>query len=216
AVTPLCIAAFAQMKALSTRNDDPAAASRPFDVDRDGFVAGEGAAALVLEELEHARRRGATVLAEVLGWGASSDAHHLTAPDPAGAGAVASMRAALADAGLAAEAVGYVNAHGTSTALNDRTEALAIREVLGTGVAVSSTKSVTGHLLGAAGALEAIACARVVATGHVPPTANLQRPEPDLGLDLVTGDAREATIRVAVSNSFGFGGHNVTLVLGRL
>ncbi|HEX2192827.1 MAG TPA: beta-ketoacyl-ACP synthase II [Acidimicrobiales bacterium] len=215
AVTPLCMAAFAQMKALSTRNDDPAAASRPFDGERDGFVVGEGGGAVVLEELEHARARGATVLAEVLGYGASSDAHHLTAPDPAGAGAVAAMRAALDDAGLPAEAVGYVNAHGTSTVLNDRTEALAIREVLGTGPAVSSTKSVSGHLLGAAGVVEAIACVRVLATGLVPPTANLERPDPDVGLDLVAAAARERPVKVAVSNSFGFGGHNVTLVLGR-
>ncbi len=216
AVTPLCMAAFAQMKALSTRNDDPAAASRPFDADRDGFVAGEGGAALVLEDLEHARRRGATVLAEILGYGATCDAHHLTAPDPAGAGAASAMRAALDDAGVTADAVDYVNAHGTSTALNDRTEALAIREVLGTDPAVSSTKSVTGHLLGAAGALEAVACARVLGTGVIPPTANLERPDPDVGLDLVAGEAREQQVRVALSNSFGFGGHNVTLVLARL
>ena len=215
AVTPLCMAAFAQMKALSTRNDDPAAASRPFDGHRDGFVVGEGGGALVLEELEHARARGATVLAEVLGYGASSDAHHLTAPDPAGAGAVTAMRAALDDAGLPAEAVDYVNAHGTSTILNDRTEALAIREVLGTGPAVSSTKSVSGHLLGAAGVVEAIACVRALATGLVPPTANLERPDPDVGLDLVAAEARQSPVHVAVSNSFGFGGHNVTLVFGR-
>ena len=214
AVTPLCMAAFAQMKALSTRNEDPAAASRPFDRDRDGFVVGEGGGALVVEELEHARARGATVLAEVLGYAATCDAYHLTAPDPAGSGAAAAMRAALADAALPAEAVGYVNAHGTSTVLNDRTEALAVREVLGTGVAVSSTKSVTGHLLGAAGAVEAVACIRVLATGLVPPTANLERPDPDVGLDLVAGEAREQSVRVALSNSFGFGGHNVTLVFG--
>ncbi len=215
AVTPLCMAAFAQMKALSTRNDDPTAASRPFDGERDGFVVGEGGGAVVLEALEHARARGATVLAEVLGYGATSDAHHLTAPDPAGAGAAAAMRAALADAALPAEAVGYVNAHGTSTALNDRTEALAIREVLGTGVAVSSTKSVTGHLLGAAGAVEAVTCTRVLGAGSVPPTANLEHPDPDVGLDLVAGEARDVSVRVALSNSFGFGGHNVTLVFGR-
>ena len=215
AVTPVCLAAFAQMKALSTRNDDPTAASRPFDADRDGFVVGEGGGALVIEELEHARARGASVLAEVLGYGATSDAHHLTAPDPAGAGAAAAMRAALGDAALPAEAVGYVNAHGTSTALNDRTEALAIREVLGTGVAVSSTKSVTGHLLGAAGAVEAVTCTRVLGAGSVPPTANLEHPDPDVGLDLVAFEARDVRVRVALSNSFGFGGHNVTLVFGR-
>ncbi|HEX2023535.1 MAG TPA: beta-ketoacyl-ACP synthase II, partial [Acidimicrobiales bacterium] len=214
-VAPICVAAFAQMKALSSRNDDPQAASRPFDADRDGFVLGEGGAALVLEELEHARARKATVLAEVAGWGSSSDAHHLTAPEPRGAGAAAAMRAALADARLPSEAVGYLNAHGTSTQLNDHTEALAIREVVGTTVAVSSTKGVTGHLLGAAGAAEAIACVQVLATGLVPPTANLHRPDPDCGLDLVTGEGREEKVDVTMSNSFGFGGHNVTLMLRR-
>jgi 3-oxoacyl-[acyl-carrier-protein] synthase II len=214
-VAPICIAAFAQMKALSSRNDDPGRASRPFDADRDGFVLGEGGAALVLEERDHAVARGAELLAEVAGWGATSDAHHLTAPDPCGAGAAAAMRAALADARVAADAVGYLNAHGTSTQLNDRTEALAIREAVGTGVAVSSTKGVTGHLLGAAGAVEAIACVQVLNTGLVPPTANLGRPDPDCGLDLVAGEAREAEVTVAMSNSFGFGGHNVSLVLRR-
>lgn len=214
-VAPLCIAAFAQMKALSSRNDDPESASRPFDADRDGFVLGEGGAALVLEEREHARARGATALAEVAGWGASCDAHHLTAPDPHGAGAAAAMQAALADARVSAGAVGYLNAHGTSTQLNDRTEAMAIRDVVGTGAAVSSTKGVTGHLLGAAGAVEAIACVQVLASGLVPPTLNLERPDPDCGLDLVAGEAREQPVDVALSNSFGFGGHNVTLVLRR-
>ncbi|HEV3400441.1 MAG TPA: hypothetical protein VG078_01365, partial [Acidimicrobiales bacterium] len=185
------------------------------DADRDGFVLGEGGAALVLEELEHARAREAPVLAEVAGWGSSSDAHHLTAPDPRGAGAAAAMRAALADAHVPSEAVGYLNAHGTSTQLNDRTEALAIREVVGTTVTVSSTKGVTGHLLGAAGAAEAIACVQVLATGLVPPTANLHHPDPDCGLDLVTGEGREEKVDVTMSNSFGFGGHNVTLVLRR-
>ncbi len=214
-VARICIAAFAQMKALSSRNQDPEAASRPFDAERDGFVLGEGGAALVLEEREHARARGAAVLAEVAGWGSSCDAHHLTAPDPCGAGAALAMRAALADAHLPANAVGYVNAHGTSTELNDRTEALALREVVGTRAAVSSTKGVTGHLLGAAGAVEAVACVNVLATGLVPPTANLERPDPDCGLDLVAGEAREQEVEVAMSNSFGFGGHNVTLVLRR-
>ncbi|MFN2608933.1 MAG: beta-ketoacyl-ACP synthase II [Acidimicrobiales bacterium] len=215
AVTPLCIAAFAQMKALSTRNDDPGRASRPFDADRDGFVAGEAGGALVLEEEGHARARGATVLARVAGHGASSDAHHLTAPDPEGEGAVAAMRAALDDARLPAAAVGYLNAHGTSTVLNDRTEARAAWKVLGTSVAVSSTKSVTGHLLGAAGVVEAIACIRALGSGLLPATANLERPDPDCGLDLVRGEAREAAVDVALSNSFGFGGHNVTLAFRR-
>ncbi len=211
-IMPLCIAAFAQMKALSTRNDDPAAASRPFDVDRDGFVVGEGGGAIVLEEREHALGRGATVLAELVGHGSSSDAHHLTAPDPAGAGAIAAMRAALDDAAINADAVGYLNAHGTSTQLNDRTEALATREVLGCGVPVSSTKSMTGHLLGAAGVVEAIACIQVLGQGVIPPTINLERPDPSFGIELVAGEARESTATVALSNSFGFGGHNVTLV----
>jgi len=210
-ITPICVAAFAQMKALSTRNDEPATASRPFDVDRDGFVVGEGGGAIVLEERAHALRRGATILAELAGHGSSSDAHHLTAPDPAGAGAISAMRAALDDAAINADAVGYLNAHGTSTQLNDRTEALAAQEVLGCGVPVSSTKSMTGHLLGAAGVVEAIACIQVLGQGVIPPTINLTRPDPSFGIDLVAGEARESTATVALSNSFGFGGHNVTL-----
>jgi len=211
-IMPLCIAAFAQMKALSTRNDEPTRASRPFDSDRDGFVVGEGGAALVVEEREHALARGATVLAELAGHGSSSDAHHLTAPDPAGAGAMAAMRSALDDAAITPDAVGYLNAHGTSTQLNDRTEALAAREVLGGGVAVSSTKSMTGHLLGAAGAVEAIACIQVLRHGLIPPTINLDRPDPSFGIDLVGDEARPSSATIAVSNSFGFGGHNVSLV----
>jgi 3-oxoacyl-[acyl-carrier-protein] synthase II len=213
-VTPIGIAGFAQMRALSERNDDPERASRPFDRDRDGFVVGEGAAALVLEDLDHARARGATILAEVLGVGASCDAHHITAPRPDGRGAIAAIRSAIADAGIDAGDIGYVNAHGTSTELNDRTEALAIRAVLGTGVPVSSTKSVTGHLLGAAGAIEAIACIQALVTGLLPPTANLDDPDPDCALDHVRGEARQAAVSVAMSNSFGFGGHNVALVFG--
>ena len=211
AVTPLCVAAFAQMKALSTRNDDPEAASRPFDAHRDGFVIGEGGAAVVLEERDHARARGATVLAELVGHGSSSDAHHLTAPDPAGSGAMAAMRGALTDAGLEADAVGYLNAHGTSTRLNDHTEALAAREVLGRHVPVSSTKSMTGHLLGAAGALEAIVCIQALRTGVIPATVNLVNPDPAFDIDLVVGEPRRSQVTVALSNSFGFGGHNVTL-----
>ncbi|MEN3315201.1 MAG: 3-oxoacyl-[acyl-carrier-protein] synthase [Acidimicrobiaceae bacterium] len=210
-IMPLCIAAFAQMKALSSRNDDPTGASRPFDLDRDGFVVGEGGGALVLEERGHALARGATVLAELAGHGSSSDAHHLTAPDPAGAGAMAAMRAALDDADLGPDDVGYLNAHGTSTQLNDRTEALAAREVLGCHVPVSSTKSMTGHLLGAAGAVEAIACIQVLRHGVIPPTINLDSPDPSFGIDVVGGQARPTSAVVALSNSFGFGGHNVTL-----
>ena len=215
-VTPIGIAGFAQMQALSQRNDDPGRASRPFDRARDGFVVGEGAAALVLEDLDHAVARGATILAEVLGVGASGDAHHITAPRPDGSGAMAAMRSAISDAGIEAAEVGYVNAHGTSTELNDRTEALAIRSVLGGDVPVSSTKSVTGHLLGAAGAIEAIACVNALLTGLLPPTANLDDPDGDCDLDHVRGGARRAAISVAMSNSFGFGGHNVALVFGRL
>jgi len=215
AMLPLCVAAFAQMKALSTRNDDPATASRPFDVDRDGFVIGEGGAAIVVEEREHALRRGATVLAELVGHGSSSDAHHLTAPDPAGAGAMAAMRDALDDAAINADEVGYLNAHGTSTQLNDRTEALAAEQVLGAGVPVSSTKSMTGHLLGAAGAVEAIACIQALRHGVIPPTINVEKVDPMFDIDLVTGEARDSHATVALSNSFGFGGHNVTLVLRR-
>ncbi len=177
-VTPIGIAGFAQMQALSQRNDDPERASRPFDRGRDGFVVGEGAAALVLEDLDHAVARGATILAEVLGVGASGDAHHITAPRPDGGGAIAAMRSAIADAGIEAADVGYVNAHGTSTELNDRTEALAIRAVLGVDVPVSSTKSVTGHLLGAAGAIEAIACVNALLTGLSAPDREPRRPRP--------------------------------------
>ena len=215
AITPIGIAGFARMGALSERNDEPERASRPFDRGRDGFVAGEGAAVLVLEDLEHARARGATVYAEVLGVGASCDAYHMTAPRPGGEGAMAAMRGALADAGIGPDEVGYVNAHGTSTELNDRAEALAVRTVLGTAVAVSSTKSVTGHLLGAAGAVEAIAAIEALRTGLLPPTANLDDPDPYCALDHVRGEARAVSARYAISNSFGFGGHNVTLVFGR-
>ena len=170
----------------------------------------------MLEDLDHAVARGATILAEVLGVGASGDAHHITAPRPDGSGAMAAMRTAIADAGIEAADIGYVNAHGTSTELNDRTEAHAIRTVLGVDVPVSSTKSVTGHLLGAAGAIEAIACVNALLTGLLPPTANLDDPDADCDLDHVRGEARRAAISVAMSNSFGFGGHNVALVFGRL
>ncbi|HET9075405.1 MAG TPA: beta-ketoacyl-ACP synthase II [Acidimicrobiales bacterium] len=215
-ITRVGIAGFASMKALSTRNDDPAAASRPFDAGRDGFVMGEAAACLVLEERERALRRGAPILAELAGYGATSDAYHMTQPHPEADGAVRAMRAALADAGLSADAVGYVNAHGTSTPPNDRIETLALKKVFGTKVpAVSSTKSMTGHTLGAAGALEAAVC--VLALNHqvLPPTINQQDPDPDCDLDYVANSARPARFDVAVTNSFGFGGHNATLVFSR-
>ncbi len=211
-ITPIGMAAFAAAKALSERNDEPERASRPFDRGRDGFLAGEGGACLVLEERERAVARGAQIWAELCGYGLTSDAFHATAPHPEGDGAIRCMRGALDDAGLDPADVGYVNAHGTSTALNDRTEAHAIRTVLGDGVPVSSTKSMTGHLLGAAGALEAVATVLAVRHGVLPPTINHDEPDPEIGLDVVPNEARDHPVRVALSNSFGFGGHNATLV----
>ncbi len=214
AVTPLTIAAFARMGALSTRNDEPARASRPFDAARDGFVIGEGAGALVLESLERAQSRGATIYGEVAGYGRNADAYHITAPSPGGAGAAASMQLALDDAGLAPDAVGHVNAHGTSTPLNDAAEAEAIRKVFGEAPpVVTSTKGVTGHLIGAAGAVEAIAAVLSIRDGVVPPTANLEQLGDDIELDVPAGAPREIGSKPALSNSFGFGGHNATLVL---
>jgi len=216
AVTRVGIAAFAAMKALSTRNDDPEGASRPFDADRDGFVMGEGAAALVLEDRETAIRRGAPILAELLGYGVSSDAFHMTQPHPEGDGAVRAMRAALHDAEVEATAVSYVNAHGTSTPPNDRIETLALKKVFGERVpAVSSTKSMTGHTLGAAGALEAAICVSALQHQTLPPTINQEKADPDCDLDYVPNEAREAQVEVALTNSFGFGGHNATLVFGK-
>ena len=215
AVTRVGIAAFAAMKALSTRNDDPERASRPFDAGRDGFVMGEGAAALVLEDREAAIGRGAPILAELLGYGVSSDAYHMTQPHPEGDGAVRAMRAALRDAEVDVLAVGYVNAHGTSTPPNDRIETLALRKVFGERVpAVSSTKSMTGHTLGAAGALEAAICVQALKHQTLPPTINQETADPDCDLDYVPNEARQAQVEVALTNSFGFGGHNATLVFG--
>jgi 3-oxoacyl-[acyl-carrier-protein] synthase II len=215
-ITRYAVGAFCRIGALSQRNDEPERASRPWDVDRDGFLIGEGAAVLVLEAAELAAERGAAPLAEVAGCGGSADGHHVTAPDPEGAGAERAMRAALARAGVAPGEVGYVNAHGTSTRLGDLAEARAIRRVFGEAPLVSSTKSVHGHLLGAAGALEAVACVLAIQRGLVPPTINLDRPDPGCtGLDLVANRARPARVDVAISNSFGFGGHNATLVLRR-
>jgi 3-oxoacyl-[acyl-carrier-protein] synthase II len=203
------------MKALSTRNDDPERASRPFDAGRDGFVMGEGAAALVLEDREAAIGRGAPILAELLGYGVSSDAYHMTQPHPEGDGAVRAMRAALRDAEVDVLAVGYVNAHGTSTPPNDRIETLALRKVFGERVpAVSSTKSMTGHTLGAAGALEAAICVQALKHQTLPPTINQETADPDCDLDYVPNEARQAQVEVALTNSFGFGGHNATLVFG--
>ncbi|MCA9531984.1 MAG: beta-ketoacyl-ACP synthase II [Myxococcales bacterium] len=220
AITPMGVGGFASMRALSKRNDDPTRASRPFDEDRDGFVIGEGAGVLLLEEREAAMRRGARILAEVVGYAATADAYHLTQPAPGAEGAQRAMRLALADASLDPSDVDYVNAHGTSTPAGDGLELQAIREVYGahatSGLAVSSTKGVTGHLLGAAGGLEAVFCALAIRDGVAPPTVNLERPDPVAeGMNLVRGQAQERPIRVAATNSFGFGGTNVTLVLAQ-
>lgn len=214
-ITPLAVAGFSAMKALSTRNDDPAGSSRPFDAGRDGFVMGEGAAILVLETLEHASQRNARIYAEVVGYGCSCDAYHISAPDPEGAGAVRAMAMALSDADLEPDTVDYINAHGTSTPLGDKLEVLAIKQLFGDHarkLAVSSTKSMTGHLLGAAGGLEAVVCVLSIQQGIIPPTINYRDPDPDCDLDFVPNQARTGTVNVALSNSFGFGGHNVTLL----
>jgi 3-oxoacyl-[acyl-carrier-protein] synthase II len=214
-VTPLTVSAFARMGAMSGRNDDPSRASRPFDADRDGFVIAEGAAFCVLETLEHARARGAQVHGEILGYGRNADAHHITAPVPGGAGAAACMQLALDDAGLDASAIGHVNAHGTSTPLNDATEAEAIRKVFGDAPPpVTSTKGVTGHMIAGAGAAEAVISLLSLRDGIVPPTANLERIGDDIGLDVVSGSPRPIARNPVLSNSFGFGGHNATLILG--
>lgn len=218
-IVPVALAGFNVMGAVSTRNDAPERASRPFDAQRDGFVMGEGAAILVLEALEHAQARGAQLYAEVLGYGASADAFHITAPDETGDGAVRAMRLALADAGLPPEAVGYINAHGTSTILNDKTETQAIKKVFGErayDLPISSTKSMHGHLLGAAGAVEAIICIRALQTGVLPPTINYEYPDPECDLDYIPNTARHLRVRVVMSNSFGFGGHNASLLFGAL
>ena len=217
-IVPVALAGFSVMNALSTRNEAPQRASRPFDKDRDGFVVGEGAAVLILEDLDHALTRGAHILGEVLGYGASADAYHISMPAENGAGAVAAMQAALDDANLEPGAVDYVNAHGTGTELNDRGETAALKSVFGEhayDVPVSSTKSMHGHLLGAAGALEAIICLKSLATGLLPPTINYETPDPHCDLDYVANEAREAKVEVAMSNGFGLGGHNATIILGK-
>jgi 3-oxoacyl-[acyl-carrier-protein] synthase II len=217
-ITPLGLGGFCTMKALSTRNDDPGTASRPFDKDRDGFIMGEGSAILILEELERARNRGAKIYAELLGYGASADAHHVTAPAPGGEGAVRAMTAALADAGVPASAIDYINAHGTSTSYNDLYETMAIKTVFGDrakSIAVSSTKSMTGHLLGAAGAIEGMFCSLALRDGVIPATMNYTTPDPECDLDYVPNAPRRQAIRYAMSNSFGFGGTNSVLLFGR-
>ncbi|MFP2961289.1 beta-ketoacyl-ACP synthase II [Myxococcus sp. 1LA] len=218
AITPLGLGGFSVMKALSTRNDDPAAASRPFDKDRDGFVMGEGAGILVLEEMEAAKKRGANILAEVVGYGANSDAYHVTQPAPEGEGAARCMRLALQSAGMNPEDVGYINAHGTSTPFNDANETKAIKAVFGDHarkVAVSSTKSMTGHMLGAAGGFEGVVSALALSRNILPPTINQTSPDPDCDLDYVPNQAREARVNAVMSNSFGFGGTNAVLVFKR-
>ncbi|MCP3144802.1 beta-ketoacyl-ACP synthase II [Pyxidicoccus xibeiensis] len=218
AITPLGLGGFSVMKALSTRNDDPAGASRPFDKDRDGFVMGEGAGMLVLEELEHAKKRGAKILAELVGYGANSDAYHVTQPAPEGEGAARCMRLALQSAGMTPDQVGYINAHGTSTPFNDANETKAIKAVFGDHarkLAVSSTKSMTGHMLGAAGGAEAVVSALVLSRNILPPTINQVTPDPDCDLDYVPNTAREAKVDAVMSNSFGFGGTNAVLLFKR-
>ena len=215
-ITPLAIAGFAAMRALSRRNDDPARASRPFDADRDGFVMGEGAAVLVLEDAEHARARGATIYAELAGYGMSSDAFHMTEPDPHGMGQARAVASALADAGLGPDDVDYVNAHASSTGIGDATETAALKRALGEekarSIPISSIKGATGHCLGAAGAVEAAATVLALRDDVVPPTINYETPDPQCDLDYVPNDARRLSVRVAMSNSFGFGGHNAVLV----
>ena len=213
------LAAFGAMRALSTRNEAPREASRPFDAGRDGFVIAEGAGVLVLEELEHARARGARIEAEIVGYGMSSEAFHVALPDETGASQARAMRAALREAGLSADDVDYVNAHGTATPVGDVAETRALKIAFGArapAVPVSSTKSMTGHPLGAAGAIEAIVCVRAITDGVVPPTINLTDPDPDCDLDYVPNVARTVSVRTAMSNSFGFGGHDVSLVFRRV
>ncbi|MHB0913770.1 MAG: beta-ketoacyl-ACP synthase II [Armatimonadota bacterium] len=218
AITPMAVAGFCAARAFSTRNDDPEHASRPFDANRDGFVMGEGAGTLVLESLDFALARGAKIYGEILGFGMSGDAYHITAPAPGGEGAARSMAAAIADAGIRPEDLDYINAHGTSTEENDKNETAAMKVVLGEHaykVAISSTKSMTGHLLGAAGAVEAIVCLCSINEGVVHPTTNYETPDPLCDLDYVPNEPRKLPVRYAMSNSFGFGGHNATLVIGK-
>ncbi len=218
AITPMSVAGFASMRALSTRNDDPEHASRPFDLERDGFVIGEGAGILILEELEFAKARGANILAEIVGYGMSGDAFHVTMPDETGSGAIRVMQRALNDAGIGPEQIGYINAHGTSTPYNDKFETLAIKKVFGEraySIPVSSTKSMTGHALGAAGGLEAVFSVKTLLENKLPPTINYQVPDPDCDLDYIPNAAREATVDHVLSNNFGFGGTNACLIFKR-
>jgi 3-oxoacyl-[acyl-carrier-protein] synthase II len=216
--TPIAMASFDNMHAISRRNDDPQGASRPFDATRNGFVMGEGAGMLILEDLDFARARGANILAELVGYGSTGDAYHVTEPAPEGAGLVRAMRRALQKAGLRPDQVDYINAHGTSTPYNDRTETQAIKACFGDHayrLAISSTKSMTGHTLGAAGGVEAVVCVMAIQTGIIPPTINLHHPDPDCDLDYVPNEARQAAVNVAMTNSMGFGGHNACLIFKR-
>jgi 3-oxoacyl-[acyl-carrier-protein] synthase II len=218
-INEISLAAFSAMRAMSTRNDDPARASRPFDLERDGFVMAEGAGVMVLEDFAHATARGAKIYGEVLGYGMSGDAYHITQPHPEGDGAIRSMRMALRNADLKPEQIGYINAHGTSTQYNDKLETQAIKRVFGEHahrVPVSSTKSMVGHLLGAAGAVEALICLLAMRDGKLPPTINYENPDPDCDLDYIPNEARGAAADYTLSNSFGFGGHNVTLIFGKV
>jgi len=215
AITPFAYASFCSMKAMSTRNDEPQRASRPFDKNRDGFIMGEGAGILVLESLEHAQARGARIYCELAGYAATCDAYHITQPDPEGKGLSMAMKRALASAGATTESIDYINAHGTSTPYNDKFETLAIKQVFGGRaytVPISSTKSMTGHLLGAAGGIESVICVKTIQEGIIAPTMNLEEPDPDCDLDYVPNRAREATVRTALSNNLGFGGQNASIV----
>jgi 3-oxoacyl-[acyl-carrier-protein] synthase II len=219
-ITPLCVSAFNNMKALSTRNDDPLKASRPFDKDRDGFIISEGSGIIILEEMENAKKRGANIYAEMLGFGMSDDAHHITAPHPEGAGAYIAMENALKSSRLNPEQISYINAHATSTPLGDMIEINSIKKVFGEHVkklSVSSTKSMLGHQLGASGGVEALICSLIVGKGVIPPTINYETPDPNCnGMDFVPNEAKERNIENVMSNSFGFGGHNVSIVLGQV
>ena len=219
AITRMGLAAFQNMKALSTRNDAPAKASRPFDADRDGFVLGEGAGILIFEELEHAKARGAKIYAEVLGYGTTSDAGHITAPDPEGNGAAAAMSAAIADAGVDVSQIDYINAHGTSTPLGDKAETRAIKQVFGEhakSTVISSTKGALGHSLGASGGIEAAILSKTIETSTIAPTINYDTPDPECDLDYCPNEKRSLEVNVAMSNSFGFGGHNACVVFGKI
>jgi len=218
AITPLSIAGFAAARALSTQNDEPERASRPFEKNRNGFVMGEGAGILILEELEHAKRRGAKILAEVVGYGTSGDAYHMTAPAPEGEGAARAIENAIRDAGIRPEDIDYINAHGTSTKFNDLFETMAIKRVFGEHayrVKISSIKSMIGHLLGAAGGVEVVSSVKTIETGIIPPTINYEEPDPECDLDYTPNEAAKADVRYVLKNSFGFGGTNACLILKR-